>query len=341
MNSITFLVDYRNTLYSSISNADTLCSMNLEKLRAYFEALKITVVIINFYEVDLADEWGGRVVIYQSSEDPNLRYKSYIEDMILGLSLKGAYIIPEFKFLRAHHNKVFMEMLRDIIDIGTNLKSRSFGTIEDVKNFSLSYPAVVKTGYGAGSSGVKLLRDPETAYSTISKMMRSDIFTLSALKECGKRLIRKGYVPYSFHRNKIVIQDFISGLDHDYKVLIYGDRAFVVRREVRQNDFRASGSGKISWPKKLPDGLLEYAWSVFKKCDVSHVSLDIAFANNRYYLIEMQFVMFGSASLERANHYWQKVTDGWHVINKRVELELAFAEGVVDYSRRKGWLAEK
>lgn len=338
MTDIIILVDYRDTFYSSTKNDTTLCSMDVERLCACFKLLDISVQIMNFYEIDMAKEWNEQIVIYQSSQDPNLRYKSYIEDVILGLSLKGAHIIPEFKFLRAHHNKVFMEMLGEIINVGSNLKSRSFGTIEDFKKSHLHYPAVAKTGYGAGSTGVKLLRDQKTAYDVIKKMMRSDVFTLWALKEWGKRLFRKNYVPYSFHRNKIVIQDFIPSLDHDYKVLMYGNKAFTIRREVRDNDFRASGGGKLSWPEKIPDGLLDYAWSVFKKCEVPNISLDIAFSNDTYYLIEMQFVMFGPVSLERANHHWQRVSSEWQLIRDGVELELAFVDGIVEFSKKKGWL---
>jgi glutathione synthase/RimK-type ligase-like ATP-grasp enzyme len=331
MNNITIIVDYRNTFYSSTKNAKTLCSMSLDRLVACFNSLDFSVNIINFHEVNFMEDWSGRMIIYQSSEDSDLRYKSYIEDVIFGLSLKGAILLPEFKFLRAHHNKVFMEMLRDIIGVGTNLKSHSFGVKEDVNLNSLNYPVVAKTGYGAGSSGVKLIRDSQSASRIISKLMLSNSFDFVMAKELIKRIVRKGYVPYSLHRNKIIIQPFIPQLGHDYKVLIYFDSAFVVRREVRKNDFRASGSGVLSWPDKLPDGLLEFAWSIFDKCNVPYISLDIAYANNIYHMIEMQFVMFGPATLERSNHYWLKGTQGWKLIREKSDLEQVFADSIVKY----------
>ena len=43
----------------------------------------------------------------------------------------GAEVIPRFEFLRANNNKVFMELLRDLLpgNVRGNLSSRHFGTL--------------------------------------------------------------------------------------------------------------------------------------------------------------------------------------------------------------------
>jgi len=79
--------------------------------------------------------------------------------------------------------------------------------------------------------------------------------TLSAnwRERLSERLSRKripGYVKRSLHRRKFVVQNFIGGLTHDYKVLAYGKKYYVVRRDNRPGDFRASGSGLLSWPEE-------------------------------------------------------------------------------------------
>src|SRR5690606_1882254 len=51
----------------------------------------------------------------------------------------------------------------------------------------------------------------------------------------------KGYVYY---------QDFIPNNDSDIRVIIVDDKAFAIKRMTRENDFRASGSGKIVYEKK-------------------------------------------------------------------------------------------
>ena len=101
---------------------------------------------------------------------------------------------------------------------------------------------------------------------------------MDVIKEHIKRWRRRkmGYVPYSMHRQKFLVQEFIPGLQGDFKVLVYWDRYYVVSRNNRPGDFRASGSGLLTWPEDPPGGLLEYAQRVFNHFRVPMISLDIA-----------------------------------------------------------------
>lgn len=314
--------------------------MNVSTLKNRFADLGIIVHLLKFPEVNLNDDWAGRVVLYQSSEDPDLQYKSYIEDMVLGLSLAGAHIVPGFPYLRAHHNKSFWEIFRKVsrVEAANTLSSQIFGTYEDFASQSLQYPCVAKKSYGAGSAGVMLLPSEQESKRIVKRISKSSL-CLNTLEEFVKRLIRKEYMPYSLNRNKFITQEFIPNLTHDYKILLYGQRAFVVRREVGDNDFRASGSGRLSWPRDIPIALLDFAWTIYSGFDVPHVSLDIAESNQSFHLIEAQFVDFGPAALERSNHHWERGSEGWKLIDGNVELERTFAEGIVAYSKNKGWLA--
>jgi hypothetical protein len=107
------LVDYRDQFYFSTRHRGA--SVDIEKLRDYFFDRGFSLVKKYFYEVDFRrDDYKDSWVLYQSSEDPNLSYKDYVEDVLLGLKAQGANLIPDFKYFRAHHNKVFMEMLREV-----------------------------------------------------------------------------------------------------------------------------------------------------------------------------------------------------------------------------------
>ena len=50
-----------------------------------------------------------------------------------------------------------------------------------------------------------------------------------------------------FDRGYAYFQDFIPDNDSDIRVIIIGDKAFGIKRMTRNNDFRASGSGLISY----------------------------------------------------------------------------------------------
>jgi hypothetical protein len=105
-NKIFISTDYRKGFYSSTKYRGTY--MNYKKVAKLFKKQGYNVEIENFSEVDFySSKYKNSFILYQSSEDPGLKYKCFIEDIILGLKLKGAILIPEFKFFRAHHNKVF------------------------------------------------------------------------------------------------------------------------------------------------------------------------------------------------------------------------------------------
>ena len=96
MKELTLLVDYRRTFYSSITHAKTICSMNVERLKNKFTNFGVNIDVLEFADVNLNDDWAVRIVLYQSSEDLQLQYKSYIEDMVLGLSLAGAHLVSGY-----------------------------------------------------------------------------------------------------------------------------------------------------------------------------------------------------------------------------------------------------
>ena len=158
---VFILLDYRDQFYFSTRYRGAC--VDIEKLKKYFKNNDYELIVKHFSEIDFRkenykDEW----VLYQSSEDPNLFYKDYIEDVLTALCLQGAKLIPDFRYFRAHHNKVFMELLRDILPIDgiKNIASKGFGTYEEYAKSD--FPAlpdtyILKPGVGTRSSGIKLL----------------------------------------------------------------------------------------------------------------------------------------------------------------------------------------
>ena len=156
---ITLLVDYRGVFYSGTRYPGT--GFDIQKLKEYFLVYNFNLSVRSFAEVDFrAKNYNKEVILYQTSEDPWLHYKDYIEDIILGLKQQGAVLIPDFKYFRAHHNKVFLEILRDIIGNKNfkNIKSSHFGTLEEYSKIGNDYEVkVLKSAYTSKSKGVYIL----------------------------------------------------------------------------------------------------------------------------------------------------------------------------------------
>jgi glutathione synthase/RimK-type ligase-like ATP-grasp enzyme len=333
MNIIHMLVDYRGAFYSSFSTHKQLCSMNVEEIRHGFLDAGYELRVRQYCEVDFRkDDFKNQHILYQSSEDRGSLYKSYIEDILLGLRIQGAILIPRFECFRSHHNKVFAEILRSLSgnDAMMNIQSRQFGTYEEFERAAVDFPAVIKTSAGAGSRGVRLIEDSQDKKRIgrqLSKVGSWDEFT----RELGKRLLRHGHVPYSLHRRKFIVQNFIQNLKGDYKVLVYGEKYYVVARRNRKNDFRASGSGLLHWPDVVALEIMDFSKSVYETFDVPYASLDIAFDGQTAYLMEFQFVSFGTVTIEKSNFYFTKTESGWKKIEETPSLEKEFVRSIVRY----------
>ena len=332
---IVLLTDYRGAFWSSIRNRWGLCSLDVDVLQRAFDRHGYRLRLVPFAEVNLrTQDFRGQVVLYQSSEDKGSCYKEYLEDVLLGIQLQGGQLIPPFPYFRAHHNKTFMEILRDLSGDARILRPRAWvqGTLEDFKSWQGVYPVVVKRAWGAGSGGVRLARNPKEGVNIAARFSRSGGI-LDIAKEYIKRWWRrkKGYVPYSMHRQKFLIQEFLSGLRGDFKVLVYWDRYYVVSRKNRPGDFRASGSGLLSWPEAPPAGLLDFARHVFAHFHVPMISLDIAMVDGMPVLIEFQCICFGPASLELSSWFFEQQQERWvRVVAKSIPEE-EFARSVTCY----------
>jgi glutathione synthase/RimK-type ligase-like ATP-grasp enzyme len=309
--------------------------MDLNKITEEFGKLGFTVEILSYSEINFRERsFKNQIIFYTSSEDVNLYYKSYVEDIIYALDLQGAVLLPPYKLLKAHHNKVFMEFLRDLSNLESikGIKTNHFGTLEDFLGFQkeLCYPLVFKSASGAVSSGVAKPNNRKQAIKIIKKHARS--FSLRHdFWDFGRFLRHKGYQRESLYRKKFILQSFIPNMDKDWKVIIYGKKYFVLERSVRKGDFRASGSGLIQYNEKLPEGLLDFSETFFNSMKVPFLAMDIGFSNENFVLIEFQAINFGTHTVDTAPFYFQKIDSTWQAVYKEVIVENEFVSSVFDF----------
>ena len=191
-------------------------------------------------------------------------------------------------------------------------------------------PVVLKQSAGSRSRGVFFSQSKKK--SIFLAGLISYTFSLINLKRFIEGLIDgRGYKPISNFRQKFVAQNFISGLSCDYKVLIYENKYYVLRRRNRNNDFRASGSGLLEFVKEPPNKLLNYIEKVFEFFDVPFASFDIASKQDKFYLLEFQFVSFGQYALEKSSFFFTKKENSWKKVFEKPNLEKTFVYAVHNY----------
>lgn len=342
MTNIIALTDYQGKFESKHNSSIYRAGMDCKRLEYHFQRHNYTIDFKNYCQLNMRAIKDDQVYIYTSSEDPNYRYKSYIEDIVYTLELQGVTILPPYKFLRANNNKVFMEMIRDTLEDkeSQSIISHSFGTYEDLVNnaeFVGDPPYVIKSSGKAASIGVRGANSREELHRKARKLARSrDLFD-EAWDIC-RYILHKGYKRESLHRNKFIVQNQIEGLSNDWKVIVFGNRYYILVRYNREKDFRASGSGKFGANDlvPIPEKILPFAKKLHNLFCTPNISLDIAYLNNRYYLIEFQSLFFGSTTHALSDYYWKEIDGKWQKFHEKLELEQVYADSICQYIETHG-----
>lgn len=337
ISNILVLTDYRGAFYSSTKNTKTLCTMNVNNLVKYLAEHGFQVTCKEFSQIDYSKDYSATAVLYNSSEDYGLYYRSFIEDVVLALKGLGAQLIPDFPYLRAHHNKCFMELLRKqlLSEESKVVDTHVYGTYEEFQKDTLAEGKyVIKDAYGAGGSGVKLANNLIELNKLAKKYSRNKSVQV-LVRELRRRILwGKDYHRASIHNKKFIVQRFIEGLSGDYKVLRYGEKFYSLYRKNRDNDFRASGGGKLTFD--LPEGVLEndllsFAKRISDAIGTPLCSMDIAWDGKQFVLIEFQCLCFGPYTAEYSDHYSEFVSGEWKHYQEKCDLEQILADAVTGY----------
>jgi len=347
MNKIFLLTDYLGRFGSKHDAVPYKSGMNLELLHSLFSEFSVKAEILSFAEVQFSNiDWKGRIVLYTSQEDSDAFYKGYIEDVIYFLELQGAVVIPRYALLRAHENKVFMEFLRLMSNVPSmsSLESKSFGTYKEAIGAieKLKFPIVVKAASGSMSSNVELARTVPDFKNVLLKLMTAGNWK-KFLREKVRAKKYKGYLAETDYRKKIIVQEFLPKLSNDWKVLVFGKRFYIFERGVRKDDFRASGSGQHAYlygtKTEIPEGIFDAAKNIKEEFNVPFLSVDFALFNNKLYVIEFQFLYFGTVGQWRSDCYFEFVNNEFRPFTNSLSLEKVYVDAVIEFVNENSLLS--
>jgi glutathione synthase/RimK-type ligase-like ATP-grasp enzyme len=343
MKDIVILTDYKGFFGSKQKSPVYRGGMDISSLSDQFSQEGYNVHVVNLCSIDVDKlKQINPAILYTSSEDSHGDYKSFVEDIIFNFEQRGFLILPSFAHLKAHNNKVAMELLRDRsgLDSIKTIHSMTFGTLEELISSSenISFPVVIKPASGAMSKGVSKAETIDEMIAKAKKISRSFNLRHDTKELLRKLKYRSTYKKESFFRSKFIIQNFIPGLENDWKILVYGNKCYVLYRGNRKNDFRASGSGNFVFREDLPVGLLDYAFSIKEHFNVPHISLDIGFDGRLFHLIEFQFLYFGTTTLEKSPFYFSKTSNEWVLVEKTSILEEVYTHSIVDFLNNQNQL---
>lgn len=309
-------------------------SMNVNYIKEKLEVEGYKVAVVSFCQLScFLFDVKGKIIIYTSSQVKEL--KLYINDFAYFLK-DNNMLIPSYESLLAHDNKGFQVLLNG--KYGLNLiDSRYYPDLKDLCTKEKQLPFVLKTVDGASSHGVSLIKDKSDIARLMSwpKLFDNKSFALKAFLK--KMIFRYKYDSdwelYRTYGNKrYIAQNFIDGLEGDYKVLVFGDKYYTLKRGIRAGDFKASGSGLHS--RDFDDEIflvLDQAKEFVSKYKSHLYSLDICISNGQAFLIEFQFTHVGPVTLTESNFFYRFENNKWNKISSVSNLEQEFVNSVVKY----------
>lgn len=291
----------------------------------YCEKNSIPFRLVNCYRNDIirqVSECDGLMWHFHQSSPKDVLFA---KQLLNALNTTGFHVFPDFYTGWHFDDKVGQKYLLEAAGAPL-VPSYVFycrdEALEWLKQTSL--PKVFKLRTGAGSSSVRLVEDIDTGKKLINKAFGSGFKhyeSVPQLKErwrkyrlgktkwtdMAKALIRFWY-PTEHDRiagrekGYVYFQDFIPGNTHDIRVNVIDGKASAARRRVRQNDFRASGSGLYDFDiTKIPVEAVEIAFRTAERLKLQSVAFDFILDRDNPVIVEMSYG-FGQARFTTG--YW-------------------------------------
>jgi glutathione synthase/RimK-type ligase-like ATP-grasp enzyme len=284
------------------------------------------------------------IVFYTFSQRENLR--RYIMDAIRCLDDGTNLIIPSYDLLCCHENKGYQEIIRKKLNI-LEPKGLYFSSKREISNYNINYPVVLKDIEGSNAKGVfrannfsELLRIIRKIEPPIKFLLKLDLFRrkyfrrkkhYSEYKNYNNRIDCNQYRDYIIQEKRFVLQEFIPGLSYDYRMIIFYNHYYVVRRKNRDADFRASGAKRFIIDDEVDSKILDYAREIFSKFNNPYLSIDIGCTGNHFVLFEFQALHFGINAIVKNSGYYTFENGVWKFHKKPLPIEAEIAMGLVKF----------
>ena len=294
--------------------------------------------LVNAYENDIVENVKDCNAFMWHFHHADYRDMQFAKSLLFSLQKRGMKVFPDFNTCWHFDDKIAQKYLLEAIDAPL-VPTYVFHTEKEAIEWaeSTTYPKVFKLKGGAGASNVRLARTKKDAKKLIkqcfSKGFRQYRFDEIIKEEWrkykqGNSTLRNFLRPIYYQLTKrypndfdhfrgkecgyAYFQEFIPNTTFDIRVCVVGDKAFGLKRYTRENDFRASGSGNISYSKaEIDERCVKIAFDVAKKLGAQSIALDFVFNKDNAPLIVEISYGYAVVAYDACEGYW--TTDmQWH-----------------------------
>jgi len=302
-----------------------------DKWIEYCEEYRISYRLVNCYSSDIIKELDGCDALMWHWQHTDYKAQLFARQLILSLERVGFKVYPNAHTSWHFDDKLGQKYLLEAID-APMVKSYAFydksSAIKWIEETTL--PKVFKLRNGAGAHNVQLIKSKQEAKRYINKVFSSGFKSNHRRAVLDEKIwhfrrdkslksflnIGRGVVRFIFphkirnllpiEKNYLYAQDFIPNCDHDIRVFVIGNRAFTKKRMVRAGDFRASGSGSMSWDiGEKGKECVQMAFEVTQKLQAQSLAFDFVLDGDAYKMIEISYAA-SPRGFSDTSGYWDR-----------------------------------
>lgn len=302
---------------------------------AYCDRNGIPYKRVDCYGSDIMEQLRGCDALMWHFSHQDYRDMLFARQLMCALETGGIHVFPDPATSWHFDDKVGQKYLLEAVGAPL-VPTYIFYTRREALAWAArtSWPKVFKLRGGAGASNVMLARTHAEARRLIRRSFGRGFSPRRKWADLGERWrkfrlgkagaveVLKGVgrllLPSDFDRlhprekGYAYFQEFIPGNKFDIRVVVVGDRACALRRNVRHNDFRASGSGEIVYDRSAIDPrCIQEAFRINGLLGAQCLAYDFVFdPDNRPLVVEISYG-FTAPAYERCDGYWLRDMS-WH-----------------------------
>jgi len=267
----------------------------------YCEAKGVPYKLVNCYDNDIINQLSDCDALMWHHWHVNSKDILKAKRLLFALEHAGKVVFPNFKTGWHFDDKIAQKYLLESLGLPL-VPTYHFLDKNEAIDWAkkTDFPKVFKLTRGAGSANVKLVNNKNQAISLIKKIFSfgfsvynrygvvmerwrkfrggKDSF-YGVLKSCYRLINAPRYAKLlPKERFEVYFQDLIPNNEFDIRVIVIDDKAFAIKRLVRHNDFRASGSGNVLYDKhQFDENLIEKSFFYTKKLGAQSIGFDFVF----------------------------------------------------------------
>ncbi|MBN1186455.1 MAG: hypothetical protein JXB49_29535 [Bacteroidales bacterium] len=301
---------------------------------SYCEKNKIEYKLVDCFKNDIINQLADCDALMWHFNHKGARESLFAKQLLFSVQASGKKVFPDINTVWHFDDKVGQKYLLEAVNAPL-ASSYVFYTKKEALIWAdqTSFPKIFKLRTGAGSDNVRLVNSLSDArrlirkafsygfkqyrgWSNLSERYRKYRLGKTSFWNVIKGIIRLFYTTdyariAGREKGYILFQDFIPGNEFDIRVVVINNKAFAIKRIVRKNDFRASGSGFILYEKEhFDDETIKTAFNVSEKLKDQNMAYDFVYLDGKPLIVEISYG-YAMEGYDPCVGYWDRDMT-WH-----------------------------